>query len=640
MDLWQGSLSQFLRQADSGALSGDMTGQFVKLHRLVPSTSEVRSWEHSLAALASAIRPLRKADLGVALSAPSGLEVELVARDATSPAGVALEYHLPLSQKRIDAVITGHDASGQGTALVIELKQWSTARFEDEHATNVLVMDREHVHPAQQAKDYADWLADYHSGFTSGPLVAVPLAYCHGMKSPDDATLRDPRYEELLRHTPLFIGGEEAELADFVREHVGAGDGLRLLNHLSGAQFKPSRRVLDNLEAVLEAREEWHLLDEQRLAFNAIIDEVRRQQVRSGRSAVIIRGAPGTGKTVVAVQLLAAALRLGWKAAHSTGGKAFTTALRSKFKGADDLFIWNMATRNAAPQALDLLLVDEAHRVRETSDTRWTPKIERGKRSQVQELMDSAKVTVFLLDENQFVRPDEVGSSEIVRNHAAQQKVRLKEFDLAVQFRCGGCAEYVQWVDWLLGFSTEKPLPWGAHYVVEIAGTAQSLESIIPESRARGESARLLAGFCWKWSDPAADDSLIDDVVIGEWRRPWNRKAAERSYKPQDHPYTRWAETEEGEGQVGCIYSAQGFEFGRAGVIWGNDLVWRSGGWGAQKSESHDRPVKSSPEMLRLVRNAYRVLLTRGLGGVRILVLDEETRAHVAKMAEELNEGG
>jgi hypothetical protein len=630
VDLWQGSLSQFVRNAESGALSGDMAGQFVKIHRYLPGTAEVRSWENSLAALARAIRPLRSMDLGVAIGALGAVELAGVAREATSPAGVALEYHLPLSGKRVDVMLTGHDAVGRASAVVVELKQWSDARLEDEHATNVLVQEREHVHPCEQAMNYAEWLTDYHSAFTEGAIAAVPLAYCHEMRPPADGALRAAQFQDLLVRSPLFVHGEESALSEFVATQVGAGDGLRLLVKMAGARFKPSKRVLDNLEAVLEAREEWHLLDEQRLAFNAIRDEVRRQQARSGRAVVIIRGAPGTGKTVVAVQLLAASLRLGWKAAHSTGGKAFTTALRSKFRGAHDLFIWNMATRNAAPQALDLLLVDEAHRVRETSDTRWTPMVERGKRSQVAELIDAAKVSVFLLDENQFVRPDEVGSSELIRNHAKERKARLKEFDLAVQFRCGGCAEYVGWVDWLLGFSPEKPGPWAGRYAAELVADTDALDLLIPEARIAGESARLLAGFCWKWSDPSASGELVRDVIVGDWRRPWNRKAGNKAYKPAEHPYTKWAETEEGESQVGCIYSAQGFEFGRTGVIWGRDLVWRTDGWVAQPAESHDRPVKASPSMLTLVRNAYRVLLTRGLNGVRVLVLDAETQRHVA----------
>lgn len=319
MDLWHGSLSEFVRDADSGSLAGDMAGQFVKLHRYPPNAAELRSWENSLGALAGALRPIRRLDLGVAVGASGRIGSASLARDsARSGAGVALEYHLPLTGKRVDVMLTGHDRSGRGSAIVLELKQWSAVDLEDEYATNVLLGEEEHVHPSEQAADYADWLRDYHSAFTSSELKAVPGAYCHNLAPPFDLPLRAPRFDALLHRSPLFGRGEEDRLGGFVYEHVGEGDGIRLLDAVIGARFHPSKRVLDNLEAVLQAREEWHLLDEQRIAFNAILDEVRRQQARAGRTAIVVRGAPGTGKTVIAVQLLAASLRLGWKAAHST----------------------------------------------------------------------------------------------------------------------------------------------------------------------------------------------------------------------------------------------------------------------------------------------------------------------------------
>ncbi len=636
MDLWHGSLSEFVRRADAGALPGDMAGQFIKLHRYQPHDAELRSWQNSLSSLASAFRPLGRLDVGVSVGSSGPLDSASVVRDAPrAGAGVALEYHLPLTGKRVDVMITGRDASHRASALVLELKQWSEVRLEDEFATNVLLGTEEHVHPSEQASDYADWLLDYHSAFVSDDFSAIPASYCHNLTPPMDAPLRDPRFANLLQRSPLFTQGQEDALAEFVGSHVGGGDGVQLLDRLIGAHFRPSKRVLETLEAVLESRDEWSLIDEQRLAFNAILDEVRRQQARAGRAAILVRGAPGTGKTVVAVQLLAACLRLGWKAAHSTGGKAFTTALRSRFRGADSLFLWNMNLRTAPPQGLDLLLVDEAHRVRKTSDMRFTPRAERGQRSQTEELIDAAKVTVFLLDENQFVRPDEVGSSELFRFEGKRKKARVKEFDLGVQFRCGGCTEYVGWVDWLLGFSVERPEPWNDRYRVDLVDLPTELERIIPDSRAAGESARLVAGFCWKWSDPSKSGDLEPDVVIGDWRRPWNRKAANKQYKPSEHPYTKWAETQEGESQVGCIYSAQGFEFTRIGVIWGRDLVWRGDQWMAQRNESQDKPVKASTaDTLTLVRNAYRVLLTRGLREARLLVLDDATRMHVEKSLE------
>lgn len=639
VDLWHGIVSEFIRNASSGAIAGEMAGRFVKLHGIVPSMGELRSWENSLSFLADAIRPLGSRDVGVFVGASGGFSgpsasAGMVREREDGPPSVALEYHLPLSGKRIDVMFTGTDSSSRPWAVVLELKQWSKVWLDDVHATNVRYQEKAsredlHPHPSEQAADYADWLGDYHSAFVDEGVGASPAAYCHNLDEAHAAALLDARFADLLERSPLFLKGQEQGLAALVETRVGAGGGARVLERILGASFHPSRRVLDSLEEVLASRREWHLLDEQRTAFNEILAEVRRARAGAGRSVVLVRGAPGTGKTVVAVQLLASALRLEWKAAHSTGGKAFTTALRSKFKGAHGLFVWNMSLRTAPTQGLDLLLVDEAHRVRESSDMRFTPRAERGKRSQAEELINAARVTVFLLDENQFVRPDEVGSTELLRTEAKRLGARVREFDLQAQFRCGGCAEYLHWVDWLLGFRAERPGPWGARYEVSVVGTPEELEAMVPESRAMGENARLVAGFCWNWSAAPADGRLVPDVVVGEWKRPWNENPGNRPFKPGNHPYTLWADTEAGEGQIGCIYSAQGFDFARVGVIWGLDLVRRGDQWVAQPRHSFDRPVKTSKDMLTLVRNAYRVLLTRGMRGVRLLILDEETRAHV-----------
>jgi hypothetical protein len=209
--------------------------------------------------------------------------------------------------------------------------------------------------------------------------------------------------------------------------------------------------------------------------------------------------------------------------------------------------------------------------------------------------------------------------------------IPLFEYDLDAQFRCGGCTEYIEWVDYFLGFLKNEPKNWRNNYSFTIVESPKELEKIIPESREKRETSRIIAGFCWPWSNPQQDGSLVNDVVIGDWSHPWNAKAVEsRSYKPENHPYTLWANTDVGENQIGCIYSAQGFEFDCVGVIWGEDLVWRKDRWVSQKDKSKDSPVKTkNADTLRLVRNAYRVLLTRGIKETRIMCLDDETRDHI-----------
>jgi uncharacterized protein len=615
MQLWSGAYSEFQDGVANGTLFPHIERAFRARYGCLPGDAEQRSWRESLSAVQGA-----------------------VAVDHPEDVALAVEYHLPFSGHRIDAVFFGRSEDAVGHALVVELKQWADASLQDEFSENILVGPAEHVHPSQQALDYASFLSDYHSAFSDGTLFARSCAFAHNLTSTSFATLSDPRFSALLADSPLFTGTSSQTLSAFVRAHVNAGDGIKVMDAVRRGRFKPSPKVIQRLEEVIKHDGRWVLLDNQRKAYNTILAHVRRVQQRGGRSAVLVRGGPGTGKTVIAVQLLSDALKAGFSAVHSTGGKAFTTIMRSKFPGADRLFIWNMATRNAPYQALDLLLVDEAHRIRETSDTRFTPKAQRGKKEQIDELLDAAKVSVFFMDENQFMRPDEVGESNLVREATGRLRIPLKEYDLTTQFRCGGCSEYLEWIDHLLGFRTAAPRPWGDQYRFDLADSPEDLDELMRDADSAGETARIVAGFCWRWSDPVDDGTLIDDVVIGDWRRPWNRKAEEKPYRPEKHPYTLWAETDAGKQQVGGIYSAQGFEFDRVGVIWGEDLIWREGSWVAQKAKSFDPPVKRNSEMLRLVRNAYRVLLTRGMRHTRLLCLDLETRAHVAQQFAALRE--
>jgi hypothetical protein len=241
-------------------------------------------------------------------------------------------------------------------------------------------------------------------------------------------------------------------------------------------------------------------------------------------------------------------------------------------------------------------------------------------------------VAVFFLDEHQYMRPDEIGNTSLVVEATERRRIPLRQYDLATQFRCGGSREYIAWVDWLLGFRSEVPEDFRSYYRFEVASDPYDLETVL--QLAPDGSARLVGGFCWPWTDPADDGTLTNDVVIGDWRRPWNRKEAKnRTYPPARHPYTLWATTSEGLGQVGCIYSAQGFEFDRVGVIWGPDLVWRSGKWVGQRGKSKDRGARLAhgDDFTRLVRHAYRVLLTRGIAGTRVLCLDPETREQIIR---------
>jgi DUF2075 family protein len=399
--------------------------------------------------------------------------------------------------------------------------------------------------------------------------------------------------------------------------------------------YRPHKRLLEHTAAVIQNEPTFVLLDEQQVAFETILTKVRSHALSQKKSVVIVHGGPGTGKSVIAVQLLAELSRLGFISNHATGSKAFTENLR-KIVGprARALFNYFNSYAGAVPE-LDALICDEAHRIRETSNQRFTKASARSTRPQIEELMESAKVSVFFLDDLQVVRPGEIGSSSLIRVAAQEIDADIAEVTLEAQFRCNGSDAYLRWVDTTLGLGASPNVLWdaGDPFEFDVVDSVEDLEALVRSHAQAGETARLSAGYCWKWSKPLADGTLANDVQVDRWAMPWNARPESGRLAPGIPSANYWASDPNGLEQVGCVYTAQGFEYDFAGVIWGNDLVYRPReGWVGQYEFSHDRVVRQAAKNDRfvdLVKNTYRVLLTRGLKGCAVYFTDERTRDFV-----------
>jgi len=351
---------------------------------------------------------------------------------------------------------------------------------------------------------------------------------------------------------------------------------------------------------------------------------------------VIVTGGPGSGKSVIALSLLGELARRGRTVVHATGSRSFTQTLRKvaghRSTATKSLFKYFNDFMSAERNGLDVLLLDEAHRIRETSVSRWTARDLRATpRPQVDELIAAARVPVFLLDQHQVVRPGELGTVEDIEQHARSLGLTVHRVDLDVQFRCGGSALYVTWVQRLLGLEPGGPVPWqgdGA-FDVQVADGPRDLEDRLHSKLEAGFGARMTAGYCWPWSNPREDGTLVPDVMVDGWAKPWNLRG-DRAVGAAP-PAALWASEEGGFEQVGCVYTAQGFEYDWNGVLLGPDLVWRTDRWvsvrGANKDpDFRNRAKVGDDEFERLVRNVYKVLLTRGMIGTIITSVGPQTQ--------------
>jgi hypothetical protein len=616
VQLYAGPSEEFIDEAVQKRIAEQLGEAFYAYYRFRASGSEFNSWKNSLAALATQFRYANVRDHGV-----------------------VLEMQLPSSSARLDALVFGESPQGKPSAVLIELKQWTEAapsEWDDCVESVVGGAMRKVLHPSVQALRYAQFLEDTSTAFDSAGLAIAlsPCSWLHNMHPGAAGVLRSTEFQAALKQAPLFVSSDVDRFGEFIHERVGAGKGVSIMDDALHAKLAPSRKLLQYTAKLVAGEPTYRLIDEQLVAYNAVLSLVRKsQRAKIGKSIVVVKGGPGTGKSVIALNLLGTLSRMGVNVQHATGSKAFTeniwrvlgTRSRAQVK-----FFNNYV--DSPRDSVDVLLADESHRIRSSSNNRFTPAARRSDRSQIDELVEASKVSVFFIDDHQAVRPGEVGSTALIHEAAIRYDAQLHEIDLRTQFRCAGSDEYIDWIDQLLEIrKTGITRLEEVGFEFRLVESPEEIDALIRETLASGQSARMMAGFCWPWSDPDENGDLIDDVQVGTFRRPWNAKHDARKLRRGIPKASFWASDPGGVDQVGCVYTAQGFEFDYAGVIWGEDLVIRDGQWVGQPSASRDHVVKTraGARFTDCVKNTYRVLLTRGIRGCYVHITDDETREYV-----------
>lgn len=616
MQLYAGHSTDFVEQATRNAIARRLEDAFFETYHYKPAQQEVTSWQNSLFRMAYTLE-----------------------QGGFDDHGILLEYQLPLSSRRLDCMVTGHSAAEDANAVIVELKQWSDVEpscADDCVTTWVGGRKRDVLHPSRQVGQYEEYLRDMHTAFAEDGIGLRSCAFLHNLNFDPGNEIFAERHRELVTRHPVFTGDRQDELQAFLQLHLGRGRGETVLGDVLASRHAPSRKLLEHTASVVQDQQAYVLLDTQYVVFNRVLAEVRAASAvsRSRKALVLVHGGPGTGKSVIALHLLGRLSGEGRNVMHLTGSKAFTENMRKLVgsKAAAQFGYFNINKRgDAPPNHFDALILDEAHRIRETSRDRFTKACDWSGLPQVDELLSAAKVCVAFIDDRQIVRPGEVGSSTLLREAAERAGAEILDFELDAQFRCSGSDGFINWIDNTLDIRRTANVLWSRSdsYEFAICRSVSELEALIRQKQDGGATARLAAGFCWPWSDPAPDGSLVRDVTIGEWSMPWNAKPDAGRLAKGIPKSNFWASEPAGLYQVGCVYTAQGFEFDYVGVIFGRDLRydWDAGTWVGDRKKSHDTTVKRSGEQFtELVKNTYRVLLTRGIKGCFVYFEDEDTR--------------
>ena len=577
-----------------------------------PSPAEKRSWENSLVEISEL---LIQCELG---------EVVLL-----------VEYQLPYSSKRVDVLALGSDPkTGQPTIIAIELKQWTNASL-IEGALDTLKIDSYGntpiLHPAVQVSRYCEYLNDFNRYVSDDNTNLFGIAYLHNWIDANNPAL------DLIQptsHGMLFTANQKNRLKEFLIARISSKFSEQITDDFLNSKVAPTKQLMQLAADEVKNREQFRLLDEQQIAYSMVMKALRDAETSNTKTAVIITGGPGTGKSVIALSLLGELSRRGKTTLHATGSKAFRNSLR-KVAGArapqiQKLFSYFNSFMSAERNSLDVIICDEAHRIRETSANRYTKADLRTGTPQLHELLNVARVPVFLLDSNQVVRKGETGTPEYIEVEARNLGLNVIRVDLDGQFRCGGSRLYETWLNGFLKIEDSKSIAWSKdpNFNVIVADSPDEIVEKLQGFESEGYKSRITAGYCWTWNDPNADGTLPNDVKIGDWTRPWNVKGDRGVGEYMSGEL--WAIDPKGFDQIGCVYTAQGFEYDWNAVIFGPDLVWRTGVWVGDRSGSRDPAMRGiTPDHFEtLVKNTYKVLLTRGLVGTILYSVDEETQEH------------
>ncbi|WP_162179901.1 DNA/RNA helicase domain-containing protein [Bryobacter aggregatus] len=611
MKLYSGSTTGLIDDSVHNRIAGKLSDAFFAHFRYQPQPSEVNSWRNSLRAMCLVFGHAELLDHGV-----------------------LLEYQLPQTSKRLDCLVSGRDGQGRDSAVIVELKQWETCQeaYGDKVVTFVGHGRRDVLHPSAQVYQYQCYLQDGHTAFHEDeePVSLASCAYLHNYEPVHPEALFSARYKEVLELAPTFAANQVEELSGFLKSRLAKGNGELVLQRIEKSQYKASKKLLEHVSGILAEKPEYTLLDEQMVVFESVLNCVSEGFRERAKRTVIIKGGPGTGKSVIALNLMSRLAALGLNAHYATGSRAFTTTLREIVgRRASQQFKYFNGYITAERDAVDVIIGDEAHRIRVTSHSQWTPAAERTGKPQIEELLNAGKVTVFFVDDRQVVKPGEIGSSEYIRDAAQKLGSSVVEYQLEAQFRCSGSDGFINWVNNTLEIERTPNVLWNLEESFEfrIAESPEQLDGWIREKAQNGQKARLSAGFCWPWSKPKSDGTLVHDVHAGSFSRPWNARPNAGHLADGIPESNLWAYDPGGIEQVGCVYTAQGFEFDYIGVIFGTDLVYRPGqGWVGDRNASRDRDVRSSRDrFVDLVKNTYRVLLTRGMLGCYVHFQDKET---------------
>lgn len=615
MIVYAGLKSDFLTAVEQDSIAAEIEKSiYTKMHRKT-AQNEFRSWENSMEYMYKVLND----------------------KEIPIDAGIAIEYNLPQTSKRIDFIISGYDEKKDPNVVIIELKQWDEVDVVEGQDALVETFTggakRKVVHPSYQAWSYAAMIYDYNQNVQTEGIVLHPCAYMHNYRKSDPEKLEQNQYREYVDEAPVFGRGEVSKLRDFIKKCVRTGDNLSLLYDIDNGKIKPSKSLQDSIKSMIEGNQEFIMLDEQKVVYEEILTAALKCMKDKKKRTVIVKGGPGTGKTVVAINLLAKLTNEGLFAQYTSKNSAPRNVYLKKLTGFKKSSINNMFKGSgtyvdAEPNILDVIICDEAHRLNDKSGM-----FHNLGENQIKEIINASLCSVFFIDESQRVTLSDIGAVSEIRKWAKYYDTEVSEMELVSQFRCNGSDGYLAWLDEVLEIRETANFDMkDVDYDIRIVDSPDAVRDLIFENNKARNSARILAGYCWAWLNAGKNNTNVHDIKIGDFEMSWNLGNT-----------STFAIDEDSVNEIGCIHTSQGLEFDYVGVIIGDDMRYENGHIVTDftKRASTDQSLKGIKKLYKedpefalkeadeIIKNTYRTLLTRGMKGCYVYCTDKKLAEHL-----------
>lgn len=623
MLVYEGIKSSFIDDVNLGIIADKIRNKYIEVLKRKPNTREFNSWNNSMQYMRGVLSD----------------------NEIPNNVGVAIEYNIPPTGCRIDFMMSGYNKK-ESNIIIVELKQWDKAtevgQMDGVYKVNTYTGGslRNVNHPSYQAMTYANLIRDYNETVELKDINIVPCAYLHNYYFEDDDTLLSNDYKEYTEKAPLFGHNDVVKLRNFIKKYISVGDDGDLLYEIDGGRIKPSKMLQDSLNDMLKGNQEFYMIDEQKIIYEYAIKNAIDTISKNNKNVMIVRGGPGTGKSVLAINLLVELNKRGMTCFYVTKNSAPRNVYSTKLRGdytqtyINHLFQGSGNFIEEGANQIDCLIADEAHRLNEKSG-RYQNKGE----NQVKEIINAAKFSIFFLDENQKVTLKDIGSEDLIKKFAKEAGAGIYIFELSSQFRCNGSDGYLAWLDRVLEIRNTANLDIdGFNYDFRVFDDPNEMRNAIEEKNKKNNKSRIVAGYCWEWpTGNTRKDTNFHEIKIPEkkFEISWNLEGGEAFAIGANSVH-----------EAGCIHTVQGLEFDYIGVIIGDDLRFEndkvitdyskraktdSSLKGINKIAKEEGVEKAQKIADIIIKNTYRTLMTRGMKGCYVYCTNKELSSYLKK---------